>query len=262
MGLILHDKHSPSDKAAIRLAARIALKGGTIEGNSGYYANWVPYCDDPKPVVLRSSPRSDLKTVESGLKVPCRKCEKCRLFRRMRWRQRIFNEIALADDRQQRTWFCTLTFSELHLTGIHLQGVQRSLERGVPVHEAVEWCAYQEVARFFKRLRKRLGKRAAFRYVVVPEYGELRGRLHYHVLVHEVRGVVLYRDICGCWREGFTQAKLVKCDNTRGMTGVASYVSKYIAKALSHRVRASSFYGEAGTGPPVREKRRKVAARA
>ena len=70
MGLILHDKHSTSDKAAIRLAARIALKGGTIEGNSGYYANWVPYCDDPKPVVLRSSPRSDLKTVEAGLSLP------------------------------------------------------------------------------------------------------------------------------------------------------------------------------------------------
>jgi hypothetical protein len=99
-------------------------------------------------------------------------------------------------------------------------------------------------------LRKRLGKRASFRYVVVPEYGELRGRLHYHVLIHETSGVVLYRDICECWRDGFTQAKLVKCESTRGMTGVASYVSKYVAKALSHRVRASSFYGEAGTGSP------------
>ena len=69
MGLILHDKHSTSDKAAIRLAARIALKGGTIEGNSGYY-ELGSYRDDPKPVVLRSSPRSDLKTVEAGLKVP------------------------------------------------------------------------------------------------------------------------------------------------------------------------------------------------
>jgi hypothetical protein len=180
----------------------------------------------------------------------------------MRWRQRIFNEIAAADDRQMRTWFCTLTFSELHLTGIHLQGVKRAAVRGVPVHEAVEWCAYQEVALFFKRLRKRLGKRAAFRYVVVPEYGELHGRLHYHVLLHETSGVVLYRDICECWRNGFAQAKLVECESTRGMSGVASYVSKYIAKALSHRVRPSSFYGEAGTGSPVRRKRRKAAARA
>lgn len=247
MALILGEWHSPADKAAIRLASRIALKGGTIEGRSGFYANWKPYCDNPVPVVLRSSPRSDLRTVEAGLTAPCRKCEKCRLFRCMRWRQRIFNEIALCDDAGRRTWFCTLTFSQLHLTGIHLSGVKRASVRGVPVSEAVEWTAFREVQKFMKVLRRRLGVRASFRYVCVPEYGELHGRLHYHVLIHETSGVILYRDICECWRSGFAQAKLVECESTRGMSGVASYVSKYIAKALSHRVRASGGYGASDT---------------
>lgn len=231
----------------MRLASRLALKGASVYGSRAprVVALWRPYCDDPVPVVMRSHPRSSLPTVSAELLGPCRKCPKCRLFRRMRWRQRVYNEIAQCDDSGRRSWFCTLTFADLHLAGIQQEGHLRASSRGVPLPEAIEWSAYRHVQRFHKRLRKRLERTGRnYRYCMVPEYGETFGRLHYHMIVHETAAPILYRDFQASWYAGFMQSKLVDCTSNRGMAGAASYISKYIAKDLSHRVRASGEYGQ------------------
>jgi len=247
--LVIRDDHGPSDRAAHKLAAKLALHGADISGTSGFYSKWKPYCDAPVPVVARSSPRSSLKTVEAGLLAPCRKCEKCRLFRRMRWRQRIINEVVATDDAGRRSWFVTITFSPIHLAGISMRAAALAAKSGKPHSEAVERCAYDDVQRFHKRLRKRLAPSGrAYRYVMVTEFGDLNGRLHYHALLHEKAGPILYRDICDSWNGGFAQAKLVDCSTDRGVLGAASYVSKYIAKSAS-RLRASENYGAIVTTP-------------
>lgn len=243
--LKLFDLHFPSDRAAVRLASRLALKGATFRGSYApqVHATWRPYCDDPVPVVMRSHPRSDLPTVEAGLLAPCRKCKKCRLFRRMRWRQRIFNEVAQCDDAGRRSWFVTVTFSDLHLGGIYAEGRKLADVKGIPTEEAVERVAYGHLKRFHKRLRKRLSPRiAGYRFVCVTEYGSLNGRLHYHLVLHETAGVILYRDIATSWNAGFVNAKLVNCETAESMAGTATYLSKYVAKSLNG-VRASISYG-------------------
>jgi len=251
--LILYDGASPSDKAAVRLAGKLALHGAEVRGAHAprVEATWEPWCDAPVRVVMRSHPRSDCVTVEAALRVPCRKCAKCRQFRQMQWRQRIFNELAQNDDRGRRSWFVTLTFSELHLTGLYLEGVKMASQRGSPLAECIERCAYAQVQLFHKRLRKALTPLGSgYRFVCVPEFGELHGRLHYHLLVHETAGPVSYGHIQSAWRAGFIHAKLVDADNTASLAGVAGYVSKYLTKNLTSAVRASTRYGEVSRKEP------------
>lgn len=161
----------------------------------------------------------------------------------MRWRQRIINELLQTDNQARRSWFVTLTFSEPHMAGIRMRGRALAAETGKPLGEATEICAYDDIKKFHKRLRRRLAKTGRnYRYVMVTEYGDLNGRLHYHALLHETGRPVLHRDIGNSWNGGFLQAKLVDMETETQICGAASYVSKYIAKALS-RLRASEAYG-------------------
>jgi len=178
------------------------------------------------------------------LQVRCRKCAGCKAEHAALWRQRAMHEIHDAALHGCRTWFGTLTFSEIHLAALFMQGKATAALRGIPLAEAVERHAYAEVKLYHKRLRKRLGAKRGYRFVAVAEYGEENGRLHYHILVHELGAPITYRDLLAAWRSGFMHAKLVQCDATSSMAGIAGYVSKYIAKSLTSAVRASTQYGK------------------
>lgn len=189
-----------------------------------------PYCDDP--VLISKYERPGTNSIGIGLDMfgPCRKCEKCLLFRKLKWRDRMRREI----DQAERTWFITLTFSPIHLAGVLCESWRFPfLEKD----QAVERAAYAHVQKYFKRLRK---SGARFRYCVVFEYGEEFGRLHAHTLVHEVSlNSVLKRDVQEQWRS-FTHCRLVKVGD---FEDVATYVSKYLTKHLS-KPRASIHYGK------------------
>lgn len=243
--LSLFDPYSPADKAAQRLAARLALKGHQITGSyaPSVNAHWVPYCDTPVTVFRTVRPGRQRRSLEVSFPAPCRNCPKCLLFRRMKWRQRIINEILTCDDAARRSWFMTLTFAPVHMAGV-IAEAQPAIRAGVPRQEAVEAAAYTHVQRYFKRVRKNL--RAAVRYIAVPEYGEEKGRLHYHLILHEQDKPLLKAALQAQWRS-FTHCKLIDCGGSRGVAGAASYVSKYIAKGAG-RPRASTKYGR---GLPV-----------
>ena len=84
--------------------------------------------------------------------VPCGKCRGCRIARCREWATRLLHENAYHED----AIFITLTYDNDHL----------------PADEAV---SKNELQRFFKRLRKRLGDRL-IRYYASGEYGETFGR--------------------------------------------------------------------------------------
>jgi len=236
----LADAGTPADRAAIKLAQKLALRGVQRVGG-WYHASWDPYCDDPPTVVYQVNSRSQVRMpVGTSFKVPCRKCDKCRLFRRMRWRHRIINEIVKTDDLRGRSWFITLTFSPVHLAGVRSEAARRE-RRGTDAAKALDMAAYAHVSGYLKRLRA--VSKAKFRFVAVPEFGERFGRLHYHLIVHEIRGVVTSRMIETRWRS-HVHARLVRADGERGIVGAASYLSKYVAKDFG-RVRASTAYGAA-----------------
>lgn len=227
---LLHDV-SPTHKMARKLQAS---RTGAIT----YEHHAKPYCDDPVPIRFYERGRSsDKPGAYVEMFGPCRKCEKCRLFKQLQWRDRMVAELKASP----RSWLVTLTFSEVHLAGILAEAYKLKY---ASEQERVEHAAYAHVQRYLKRIRKKCG---TFRYVAVPEYGTLKGRLHYHLLIHENPervGRVTYRSLDTSWRS-FVDASLV-----RSSAGGGSYLSKYLTKAIA-RPRASKSYGSPPYGVPI-----------
>lgn len=234
------------------------------------------YTDDPddtqRGVVVGPGKRHSLLL---EMEVPCRKCDNCRARRARMWAIRAMQEFRAGSDVGLRTWFGTLTIdpNRLHIARTRaralvavdetVDGQTGEIKRD-DWDELPEWLAMQklnsqlspDITRYLKRVRKgSLPKWAVtlpryadfephetrFRFLCVAELGDKRGRLHYHLLVHEqehgaeVRHALLETQ----WAEvGFSNWKIV-----RTPYGAAHYVSKYLTKRMIARVRASGGYG-------------------
>ena len=147
----------------------------------------------------------------------CRKCNACRSAQKRYWYVRATKEASA----WPRTWFVTLTFSQLSDT------------------------SYQVVQKWLKRTRQRLNRMDStpfgashFSYLCVYERGKKRGRPHYHLLVH-CQNKVTRRSLEDTWKDGFSKCSLARPSHTK-------YVVKYIGKELEHgtRIRASRQYGK------------------
>lgn len=206
--------------------------------------------------------------MEVTLDTRCRKCPECMAQRASLWRQRAITETL----RAERTWFGTLTASMQSHYQLEAQaraataGTWEGLSQDAQFHAlATEFG--KEITRWLKRVRKngglslvqRLAKRrelkslgepeelspVAFRYLITCEIHasektspEMRGRPHFHCLIHEHSGWPIRKDgLQEPWRLGHSNFKLVT-----GLQG-PMYVAKYLSKASDVRVRASEEYG-------------------
>lgn len=224
-----------SPKSKLRLRERTAAEGYAIKNPQHRVSvtKWEnyhkPYCDDPRPITLTRRPGGGTPAITAEYYAPCRKCEKCLLFRQLHWAERMTKECAS----HERTWFVTLTFDPVHLMGIVLESY--ALTKIPNREKAIETAAYVHVQRYFKRLRK---NGARFRYAAIAELGSESERLHYHLLLHETKhGSCTWRLLDAQWRS-FIFANLVRHAARSG-----GYVSKYLTKQ-HHRVRASQNYGK------------------
>lgn len=149
----------------------------------------------------------------------CRKCPDCLRARRRQWMRRISLRLAQA----RRTWFVTFTLGP-------------SARAIVRVHKKE---LGKEVTRYLKRLRKKLGKRATFKYVVAFELHK-DGTPHVHLLIHEMDNAITRREIEAPWYWGRVKnAKLVIVSERMK---ALRYVAKYLLKSSDGRVRASLHY--------------------
>lgn len=148
------------------------------------------------------------KMVQSrGVLHPCGQCTFCRINSKREWISRLLLEAACHPYNQ----FWTLTYEEESLPtccapqpaadrqsgvqgeaghgngtqrqtdsadGLHLPGPQQRRELDSATNQ-LGTLFQPDLARFFKRLRRRHGQ---FRFYAVGEYGERLGRPHYHVL--------------------------------------------------------------------------------
>lgn len=137
--------------------------------------------------------------------VRCRKCVKCLKVRQGQWAYRATVEYLAA----KRTWWLTLSYRGKHEPD------------------------YEDVKRFYKRLRKKEGGRG-LRYVVSEERGGKNDRLHWHILLH-CQPSLTRRQIERSWDFGYVHARLAKT------AGLGGYLAKYLAK--QSRIRASVSYG-------------------
>lgn len=175
------------------------------------------------PVLIRN-PRSVFGDRYSfGLWVPCGHCTSCRIAHAREWATRLLHELEFWEDSS----FITLTFDDDHLPedkSIHKEDLQL----------------------FFKRFRKRLGDRK-IRYYACGEYGEERGRPHYHAILfgfgslselYYDRGLKAYRSklIDECWSFGHNTVGSVTYDSCR-------YVADYVGKKYNGE-KAKEVYGE------------------
>lgn len=220
---------------AERVAAKLALRGGAVS-HTTYQGTWLPWCDNPVQVVVERRSGFGERGLEATMKVPCRRCDRCLLFRQLTWRDRAAAEVALS----KRTWFLTLTFSPVHLAGILAEARSQDPAR-------IERAAYRHVQLYLKRVRKAV-PRAKVRYLAIYERGAETGRSHYHLLIHEVgERPISKRVLEEQWRS-HVHARLVDAASP----GAASYVTKYLTKSVGTRPRASDDYGH-GYRPRVKK---------
>ena len=167
----------------------------------------------------------------------CRVCENCRRQRAALWRHRAEWETLLAP----RTWFGTLTVRPTEHYLAQCAVVAHLEARAVPSGELTSDQMFNlvarreatEVTKMLKRLRIR---GMEFRYLLVTE-AHKSGYPHFHMLLHEVRDPVRYRDLEGEWPLGFSKWRLVADPKE------SRYLSKYLSKDARSRVRASLAYG-------------------
>lgn len=107
------------------------------------------------------SERAESNFGASPMMLPCGRCAGCKLERSRQWAVRCVHEA------QMHTFNCaiTLTYSDEHLPGPSL--------------------VYEDFQLFLKRLRKHYPPRS-IRYFGCGEYGERRGRPHFHALLFGV----------------------------------------------------------------------------
>lgn len=177
-------------------------------------------------------------TVDMRFKVPidrpffltmisrCRKCPRCMKKRSDMWAMRAATEIS----HSTRSWMLTLTLSPDSRFRVALEARRLYGSEDFP---AVYRVASRWFTKYLKRVRKKSGAR--LRFILAAEQHK-DGTLHFHALIHESGKEVTKRVLQGEWPYGYSQVKL--CDFK-----AARYVTKYIAKCMLVRVRASLRYG-------------------
>lgn len=136
---------------------------------------------------------------------PCGKCPVCLQKRANEWSLRVSLESRMYDDLA----FVTLTYSPETLYSNEL----------IPSH----------LSSFIKRLRtyaQRSGFQGKIRFYGVGEYGEKRGRPHFHIVLFGLPQF-FWRCIKDAWN-----GSIVDIQKPRTVDAVASYVAGYVVKKL------------------------------
>jgi hypothetical protein len=170
--------------------------------------------------------RSQQKVRGNRLKVnyPCRKCLPCMITRRQEWTARLLLEMQVT----LNTYYVTLTYDDDHLPPL------ASLRR-------------KDLRDFLKRLRK--NTKSKLRYFAAGEYGDKKGRPHYHILLFsndELQVDIGYckerRKVCSisgdfhkAWSlngDSFGLVDVVPGLNRDDGKRVAAYVAGYVLKKI------------------------------
>lgn len=173
-------------------------------------------CLSPKYITNRSLHYDLFQQLR--LPVACGKCEECKQQNRSEWFTRCFFEWKKNDCKN--TYFYTLTYNKENL----------------PLWNGIQHFSKRHLQLFMKRLRKLLNPLGiTIRYLFSCEFGELRGRCHYHALFFlskEINPYWFYRLVEKAWSYGF-----VKYGDNVGLVNSVNgiqYVTKYITKDYSH----------------------------
>lgn len=148
-----------------------------------------------------------------GLYVPCMHCMSCRISYAREWSVRLMNEFETSFG---KGCFLTLTYAT------------ENLPADMSIHK-------DELQRFFKRLRKRLGEHK-IKYYACGEYGEKNGRPHYHAIIFGLSVMDAMIVLPDVWKLGFFKVMPVHYESCR-------YVCNYVMKKYNGEL-AKEVYGD------------------
>lgn len=244
-----------SDSLTVAHHIAQAMQSGEATSPIAPVINRAGDCIDPVTVELIGKPITDHPrkfyaewSRNADVMVRCRRCQACLDYRSRLWAARALNELEL----WPRSWFGTLTLSPDQQFRFALEARRRSRARASVDFEALTpdekfkelvQAISPEITKFLKRVRAQSGAR--LRYLLVSE-AHKSGLPHFHLLVHETCAPVRKRLLQGQWTLGFSHWRLV--DLAEGKQA-GFYVTKYLAKSVLTRVRASVKYGEPPNHP-------------
>lgn len=194
---------------------------------------------------------------ESGTRygyVPCGVCEDCRRKEQNAWRFRLMSEFTTLKQKGWHVGFITLTYDDRHLPKI-----PKRLFKDDREYKEIPCFSRKDVSGFINDLRTYFKyapncnspvpftKSNSIRYFVASEFGELRHRPHYHMII-AWPSTVSYKDmhtqIKRLWKYGIVGPQEYTGDASSkwpfevvgDISQAMNYVSKYACKDVSFRM--------------------------
>lgn len=162
----------------------------------------------------------------------CGKCELCRAKRAQEWKVRATHELIT----QKKAIFITLTYRPKNLPKV-------DKSKFIPMcHEDKGGNLNpRDVSLFIKRLRKYLGSEQPIKYIYCGEYGGLRKRPHYHMIIYGINySPELAQKVQDLWGLGY-----VDVDKNKITTHAIQYVLGYVRKKIND-IQDDAVYNKIG----------------
>lgn len=124
--------------------------------------------------------------VTDFIPIPCGDCIGCRLDYARDWSARLRHELEMYDP--DECWFITLTYTDEALAETFLDSSVHRMVLGADHLGEAHWYSNldpRDMTLFWKRVRKDFPDRK-IRYFQAGEYGERRGRCHFHAIVYNL----------------------------------------------------------------------------
>lgn len=172
--------------------------------------HYLKICNDDKSKALSHFGNA----LDFYVKVDCGLCIECIQKRGKLWRTRLLDEYHYYTDNfpDKKIQFCTLTIAPEYM---HLFNTRASAQKCIRL--------------FLERYRKRYG--CSFRHFICSEYGEKRGRLHYHMIGFGM--LCNFKELASLWKYGRVDMQTLK--GPQGLTYVSGYITKVVkADKLTH----------------------------
>lgn len=195
-----------------------------------------------QPITIVNPSRHFQNDMPVLMRVPCNHCSECIRAKQDEWFFRGVIEFLHYKKSGGATYFVTLTYNDEHLP--YLSIVSRSSGEVLQVVKCFSARHIRNFVKYFRQLLKTNGYEwKGMKYLVCSEFGEKKGRPHYHILIHlpfKLPINTLIRLLRQAWPNGFISR------SQQGFEIVSHkgirYVMKYIAKDMDF-YKQSAWFG-------------------